>query len=76
MPHWLPGAEAMVRPHLVPRCVDGKYWMLYHIYFEQLLDDYGWFQSRREAEARIAEILRVTRPARFVPLTPGLDALN
>ena len=50
--------------------------MLYHTYFEQLVDDYGWFQSRREAEARIAEILRVTRPARFVPLTPGPDALN
>lgn len=76
MPHWSPGAESVVRPHLVPRCVDGKYWMLYHTYFEQLVDDYGWFQSQSEAEARIAEIARVTRPARFVLLTPGLDALN
>jgi hypothetical protein len=50
--------------------------MLYHVYFEQLLDDFGWFQSQGEAQAKIAEILHVTRPARFVPLTLGLDAVN
>ena len=76
MPHWSPKAESMVRPHLVPRCVDGKYWMLFHTYFEQLLDDFGWFQSQSEAEAKIAEILRVSRPARFVTLTLDPDALN
>ena len=76
MAQWSPGAGPMVRPHLVPRCVDGKYWMLYHVYFGQLLDDFGWFQSQGEAQAKIAEILHVTRPARFVPLTLGLDALN
>ncbi len=50
--------------------------MLYHIQFEQLLDDFGWFQSRAEAEAKIAELQRVATPVRFSSAAPDADALN
>ncbi len=50
--------------------------MLYHVYFGQLLDDFGWFRSRSEAEAKIAEIQRVTAPARFVSLALEPGAMN
>ena len=76
MPQWSLQDVSLVRPHLVPRCVDGKYWMLYHVYFEQLLDDFGWFHSQSEAEAKIAEIQRITRPARVVFLSLSSDAVN
>jgi hypothetical protein len=50
--------------------------MLYHVYFEQLLDDFGWFRSRSAAEAKIAELQRITQPARFVSLALDPDAVN
>ncbi len=50
--------------------------MLYHVSFEQLLDDFGWFRSRSEAEAKIAELQRVTMPARFVTLALEPGAVN
>jgi hypothetical protein len=73
MPKPPPKAMSIVQPHLVPRLVDGNLWMLYHRHFEQLLDDFGWFRSRSEAEAKIAELQQVTMPARFasLPLDPG-----
>ena len=66
----------LAQSHLVPRCVDGTLWMLYHVSFEQVLDDFGWFRSRSEAEAKIAELQRITAPARFVSLALEPDALN
>jgi hypothetical protein len=71
-----PQTAAQAQPHLVPRQVDGGFWMLYHIHFEQLLHDFGWFRSRSEAEAKIAELQRVAKPARFVSQGQHPDALN
>ncbi len=65
-----------VQPHLVPRQVQGKLWMIYNVYYGQLLDDYGWFQSRSEAEAKIAEVQRVATPTRFFSRGPESGALN
>ena len=76
MPEQPPNAAPIVRPHLVPRLVSGNLWMLYHVHFEQLLDDFGWFRSRRDAEAKIAELQRVALPARFVSLALDPDAVN
>jgi len=76
MPKQAPQLAPIARPHLVPRCVDGKLWMLYHVSFEQLLDDFGWFRSRSDAEAKIAELQRITAPARFVSLALDPDAVN
>ncbi|HLV98448.1 MAG TPA: hypothetical protein VKT82_07190 [Ktedonobacterales bacterium] len=69
-------AVGRLQPHLVPRQVQGNLWMLYHIQFEQLLDDFGWFQSRSEAEAKIAELQQVTTPVRFSSAAPDVDAMN
>ena len=65
-----------IQPHLVPRQVQGNLWMLYHIQFEQVLDDFGWFQSRSEAEAKITELQRVATPVRFSSAVPDVDAMN
>jgi hypothetical protein len=65
-----------VQPHLEPRQVAGNLWVLYHIQFEQVLHDFGWFQSRSEAEAKIAEVQRVTTPVRFGSAAPDSGALN
>jgi hypothetical protein len=65
-----------VPPHLVARQVEGGFWMLYNVYYGQLLDDYGWFQSRAEAEAKIAEVQRVATPTRFFSRGPDAGALN
>lgn len=74
MPKQSPHGAPIVGPHLVPRCVDGKLWMLYHVKLEHIVDDFGWFASRSAAEAKIAELQRIARPARFVSLAP--DAQN
>lgn len=76
MPKQAPDTALIVRSHLVPRYVGGNLWMLYHVYFEQLLDDFGWFRSRSAAEAKIAELQRITQPARFVSLALDPDAVN
>ncbi len=65
-----------IQPHLEPRQVSGNLWMLYHIHYEQLLDDFGWFSSRSEAEAKIAELQQVTTPVRYTSAAPDFDALN
>lgn len=65
-----------IQPHLEPRQVSGNLWMLYHLKFEQMLDDFGWFRSRSEAEAKIAELQRVTTPVRFTSAAPDVDAMN
>jgi len=76
MPHQEPQPAPIAQAHLIPRCVDGKFWMLYHVHFEQLLDDFGWFHSRSDAQAKIAELQRVTAPRRFVPVTLDAGAIN
>ncbi len=50
--------------------------MLYHVPFEHLLDDFGWFRSRSDAEAKIAELQRAIQPTRFVFRALNSDAVN
>lgn len=64
------------QPNLVPRQVQGNLWMLYHVQFEQVLEDFGWFRSRSEAEAKIVEVQRVATPVRFNAATPDADVMN
>lgn len=71
-----PHAAAQVQSHLVARHMEDGFWMLYHLQFAQLLYDFGWFRSRSEAEAKIAELQRVAQPARFVAHGHHPDALN
>ncbi len=71
-----PYAAALVQSHLVARQMEDGVWMLYHLQFAQLLHDFGWFRSRSEAEAKIAELQQVAKPARFIAHGQHPDALN
>jgi hypothetical protein len=63
--------------HLVARPVGNGLWMLYHTQFEQLLDDFGWFRSQREAEAQIAQLETIFgTPRRVFPAQIDPQQLN
>ncbi len=50
--------------------------MLYDVLFDRLVDDFGWFGSQSEAEAKIAQLQRITRPARFLVMGLEPGAMN
>ncbi len=63
--------------HLVARPAGGNLWVLYHTGFGQVVEDFGWFASQREAEARIAELQAVFgAPGRVLPVKIDTQQLN
>lgn len=63
--------------HLVARPVGEQLWVLYHTQFEQVVEDFGWFRSQREAEAKIAQLEALFgTPRRVLPVRVERQQLN